>query len=359
MNKYNLDLLKQLNEEYRNNEIVEKPWTYERDEQIERAEKRVRELNQKIPLKGLQILEIGCGNGFLCDALSRLYDCDSTGVDLTSYDYWKEFTERNPRVHYVQGNMCNGDLLKDMKFDLILSYVVWEHMWNPFEGLLAAKNHLKENGLFYLYAWQYRSARASHLYRQIFFPYPHLLFDDELLVEYALSAGADPEYVYANYSVNKVTYGTYKEYFRLLGFTIQDEKLRFRPLDVEFYKRFEDKLGRYPIFDLTLDSFALILKNDGKVEDSAPLGVGEILVETKAPLVGDTVLINIPTVGSNLEYAWDIFIEERKISFVKWNKDNCVTFVPEEIGAYRVKCYVRKIGGSKRTVRWSDSIHVK
>ena len=95
------------------------------------------------------------------------------------------------------------------------------------------------------------------------------------------------------------------------------------------------------------------------MEDMPPLGVGEVLVSTKTPLVGDTVHVNIPTVGFDLEYAWDIFIEENEIGVIKWNNENQISFVSEKSGDYKLKCYVRKRGGTKRTVRWSDFIHVK
>ena len=46
----------------------------------------------------------------------------------------------------------------------------------------------------------------------------------------------------------------------MAGFTIEMVNFTERPLDEEFYKRFEDVLGRYPKWDLTKEFFVAVLR---------------------------------------------------------------------------------------------------
>jgi hypothetical protein len=61
-------------------------------------------------------------------------------------------------------------------------------MKNPYAMLHQAEKILKKGGLFYIHANQYRSAIASHLYRQIYFPWPHLIFEDDIVIKFALAS---------------------------------------------------------------------------------------------------------------------------------------------------------------------------
>jgi hypothetical protein len=48
-----------------------------------------------------------------------------------------------------------------------------------------------------------------------------------------------------------------------LGFEIVQLKRRVVPIDVGFYLRFEDVLGRYPALDLETDFGTLVLEKEG------------------------------------------------------------------------------------------------
>ena len=80
------------------------------------------------------------------------------------------------------------------------------------------------------------------------------------MINYALEKGAEQWFIDAFYYVNKLTYAQYKEYFDILQLEIIEEKKIIRKLDMDFYNRFEDKLWCYPVFDLELDFFHVLLK---------------------------------------------------------------------------------------------------
>ena len=323
------------------------------EEQLDNAQKRLAALNQKMPLKGLKVLEIGCGGGYCSYVLAKQYGCEVVGIDIYHNSNWDLFEETN--LKFLVCNICEDNILIGEKFDLIVSFVTWEHIKKPFEALVQAKKLLKENGKFYLYAWLYRSPMASHLYRHIFFPYPHLLFDDELVKKYALRLGVEDWWIESFYDCNKLTYAEYKEYFKILNFKIVDEVLKFRNLDVEFYKRFEDKLGLYPVYDLTLDYFAVILENVAGNIEITPCGVDEIKVLKKE---NDEIVLHLPTVDKSLEFAWDVFCNEKKVKFVKWGCESILRYIPQEKGTYKFKCYIRKTECNKRIVRISQEIEI-
>ena len=60
--------------------------------------------------------------------------------------------------------------------------------------------------------------------------------------------------------VNRLTWAQYERYFREVGFRMLALRFRETPLDEEFYRRFEDVLGRYPRWELTRDFFEVVLE---------------------------------------------------------------------------------------------------
>lgn len=356
--EYTYELIRSLNEEYSVKPLVTGFRVYTREEQLKNAAKKLESLNQKIQLRGLKVLEIGSGGGYLAYLLAEQYGCDVTGIDIHKSNTWEELQHKNLR--FLEFNICEENILAGEEFDLIVSYVAWEHIKKPFEALVQTKKLLKSDGKFYLYAWLYRSPMASHLYRNIFFPYPHLLFDDELVKKYALELGVEQSWIDSFYDCNKLTYAEYKEYFKLLGFKISDEYLKFRSLDVDFYERFEDKLGLYPVYDLTLDYFAVMLENDGGIGEMKPYGIGDIVIkESACRLMGQEIEVKLPAIDKDLEYAWDILCNGEKIAYVKWGENSTLKYTPEKEGSYIFKSYIRKQGCNARTVRKSKEVIIR
>ena len=260
INKYDMDLFESLNQEYRSKPTVPYPPQLNSHEyKMKEAEELINKISTIVDFKDKKVLEIGCGGGYVSRVLARKYGSIVTGVDLYMDKAWEELGyEEN--LKFVVCDLTQKNPFGAEKFDLIISLAVWEHIRHPFKMLEVCTNLIKNEGQIFIRANQYRSAIASHLYRTIYFPYPQLLFADELIIEYCLKNGVAKEYIDTFYFVNKVTYGTYKEYFKKLDLEIKQEFLNKRNLDIDFYRRFEDKLGLYPIFDLELDFFNVLLE---------------------------------------------------------------------------------------------------
>ena len=87
---------------------------------------------EKKPLKGIKVLDIGCGGGLLCEPMARM-GADVLGIDVV---------EKNIKVASLHAKKMNldikyrhisaEDLLKEkVAFDVVLNMDVIEHVENP------------------------------------------------------------------------------------------------------------------------------------------------------------------------------------------------------------------------------------
>ena len=257
--KYDIHLFEQLNEEYRSKPIQTSFPQYDPDSQLKTARSRLAHLSTLVSLDGKRVLEIGCGRGYVCRLLASQYNCSVVGIDIREYAEWDGPKTGFAGLDYRMVDLARENPFAAESFDVVISYAVWEHIVHPFTILKECCEILKPLGAIYMYANQHCSAIASHLYRDIFFPFPHLLFDRDIIEEWLLKKGISRSGIPWSYHVNKLTYAHYKEYFRILGLCIEHERLVTRKIDTDFYNRFKDKLELYPKFDLELDFFEVLL----------------------------------------------------------------------------------------------------
>lgn len=95
----------------------------------------------------LEVLEIGTGSGFFLDfAHERFPNSRFSGVE---YDerLLAETAARATHADLIQGNAENFDLGKG-RFDLVVSFQVIEHLYNPGAMLDNVRAHLKPGGIF-------------------------------------------------------------------------------------------------------------------------------------------------------------------------------------------------------------------
>ncbi len=245
--RYDLDLFLELNEQYRSKPVVPAPRSLDGKSLLATSQRRAADLDRRLGgIRGARILEVGCGRGHFCRVLADEFGCAVSGVDIQEYPEWTERPDLSLHRHDIAS--MDNDFLGT--FDFIVSYAVWEHVEHPYTALRATHDLLRGDGKMYLYANLYRGPQASHRYRDIFFPWPHLLFSDDVIRDFYASRGEPPR---GAAWVNKLTYAHYQEYFDLVGFDVEQTWVSQKPLDEEFYHRFEDVLGRYPEFDLVRD----------------------------------------------------------------------------------------------------------
>ncbi|USO01165.1 MAG: bifunctional 2-polyprenyl-6-hydroxyphenol methylase/3-demethylubiquinol 3-O-methyltransferase UbiG [Alphaproteobacteria bacterium] len=96
-------------------------------------------------LKGMRILDVGCGGGVLCEALTR---CGAlvVGVDAspTSIAIAREHAEKNTlAITYVEGEVADIQ----GEFDLVIAFEVIEHVTDPSEFLRAIQARIASGGV--------------------------------------------------------------------------------------------------------------------------------------------------------------------------------------------------------------------
>jgi SAM-dependent methyltransferase len=252
--KYGIDLFKKLNLEYASKPLVPIARTFDtpalKKEGRGRTDVLVNHFAKvtKVALAGKRVLEIGCGRGNTAFELAGKTGCSVVGVDIVQSPIWPEYESANVSFHKLDISTEGCESLG--QFDFIYSFAVWEHMRHPFAALKAARSLLSASGFMYMSANLYRGPKASHRYREVYFPWPHLLFENDVFEEYYKSIarrGGTPAWV------NKLVAAEYLCYFDLVGLEAKKVWYSMTKFDEDFYNRFEDKLGCYPKFDLERD----------------------------------------------------------------------------------------------------------
>jgi 2-polyprenyl-3-methyl-5-hydroxy-6-metoxy-1,4-benzoquinol methylase len=256
MTRFDLELFVALNDEYAVTPLVRRPRSLKLDGLAEAARTRLAGVEQAgVPLRRRRVLEVGCGAGALSRVLAEEYDCDVVGLDIVAKPSWE--TLRGPRLDLRVLDISTEDSSALGQFDAIVSFVVLEHVAHPYAMLTAVERLLRPGGRAYLSANLYRGPMASHRYREVFFPWPHLLFGEHVFTEFYEQVhgrrGMGPSWV------NKMTHAHYEMYLSRIGFTRHATHVSPSNFDEAFYERFEDVLGRYPRYDLSHDFLHLIL----------------------------------------------------------------------------------------------------
>ena len=255
VHRFDIELFEQLNEEYRTKPIWPSPPLYDPATLSSRAYKRLMEVHSVIDLADKRVLEVGCGTGYDVWYLAHYFGSDAHGMDVATHAGWDQLVGEKVHLHWA--DITEPHPLPHGHFDRVISFVVWEHITHPFRALQEVYRLLKPGGLCWLHANLDRGPVASHLYREIFFPWPHLLFSDEVIREFYRRHGLEER---GTAWVNKLTWAQYERYFELIGFRVRMVQFKERPLDTEFVRRFAFVLDRYPTFDLTKDFFTAVLE---------------------------------------------------------------------------------------------------
>jgi SAM-dependent methyltransferase len=250
-----LVLLEELNEEYRSKPLVPEPPRYDQATLESRARSRLLEVHGSIDLADRRVLELGCGAGFEVWYVGHQFRADAWGVDVVERAAWELLSDE--RTHFLCADLAIDSPFEPDFFDRVISFSVLEHVVHPYSMLAELYRIMRPGALAWMTGNLHRGPRASHLYRELYFPFPHLLFSDDVIRQYRTKHHGRP----AGASwVNRLTWAQYEDYFREIGFAIRSLWFSETPLDERFYERFEGILARYPKWDLTKDFFHVVVE---------------------------------------------------------------------------------------------------
>jgi SAM-dependent methyltransferase len=253
--RYDVALFEQLNAEYATRSVAATAPRYDADAITERSRRRLTGLHERIGLAGKTVLEVGCGAGYEVWHLGHHFGCDAWGIDITPRTAWPLLA--GPRVHLVEGDIASGTALPPDTFERVISFTVWEHITRPVEAIHELHRVMRPGALAVIRANLYRGPTASHLAREVAFPFPHLLFQDDVIAEALAKTGRITR---GAAWVNRLTWEQYEAAFLAAGFRIRSLAFDHYPLDEAFHARFEDVLGRYPRQDLERGFFQVTLE---------------------------------------------------------------------------------------------------
>jgi SAM-dependent methyltransferase len=252
---YDVALLEELNEEYKNRRLVPEPRSLTSEALGAASKDRVVWAHHAVDLADKTVLEVGCGNGYELWSMAHNLGADAYGVDIQQPDCWEDLV--GDRVHLQRADLTEHNPFAENMFDRVVSYTVWEHVLHPHQLLEETFRIMKPGGLQWLRANLWAGPMASHRYREIYFPWPHHLFSDDVIAEWDAKNGRGPE---GSAWVNKLTWNHYERYIHDIGFRLRALSFTKADWDEEFYQRFEDVLGRVPRWDLERDFFTAVLE---------------------------------------------------------------------------------------------------
>jgi SAM-dependent methyltransferase len=252
---YDVELFVALNDEYADRPLRPAPPRYDEASMRDRARRRLLAVHRSIDLADKRVLEFGCGGGFEIWTISHSFGSEGWGIDITARKAWQTLADE--RTHLIEADIVVDRPYAADFFDRVVSFTVFEHVEHPYASLAELYRVLKPGGLAYIKANLHRGPMASHRYREVTFPFPHLLFTDDVFRAFYRRRGM-PELNAA--WVNRLTWSQYEDYFARIGFRIRSLHFSETPLDEVFYRRFEGILGRYPRTDLTRDFFEVVLE---------------------------------------------------------------------------------------------------
>ena len=239
-----------------------------RDKARRHVELIVRALGLDGDFTGKTVLELGTGRGWLAHAIATEGGAERViGIDVAPADEWQQLA--HPRLTYATGDLARDRLVDPRTVDHVVSTAVFEHITRPIEMLRQIRRALRPGGSAWLRFNLHASAIASHRYDTVNFPWPHLLFDDHVLDSYFAKHGIRDSARHTERAgrfawVNALSLAHYLEACREVRLRVVSLHRRVRPIDIDFYLRFESILGRYPALDLETDFATLVVERPAR-----------------------------------------------------------------------------------------------
>ena len=116
---------------------------------LEKISNHFKREDEDLPLKGLKLLDIGCGGGLIAEPMSRL-GANVTGIDasLNNIKIAETHSKKNNlKINYL--NTSPEQFPNDQEFDIILNLEIIEHVEDVDLYFKSCAKLLKKNGIMF------------------------------------------------------------------------------------------------------------------------------------------------------------------------------------------------------------------
>jgi glycosyltransferase involved in cell wall biosynthesis/SAM-dependent methyltransferase len=159
--------------------------------------------------KGLNILDLGCGSGYLCRKFSKVGSGNVVGIDI---NLPVDYDESGEGLQFLRIDLNEKDWVRSLlgaitleRFDLILAFDIVEHLNAPFEFLKSVQTLLSDSGSLVL------TTPNTNSWERLFFPTTwsgakdadHLTLFNIYSLQFLLQRAGLPS-VYLHAKVNKL-----------------------------------------------------------------------------------------------------------------------------------------------------------
>lgn len=121
-------------------------------------------------LKGLKVLDFGCGEGYISAEMSK------RGASVVAYDIVPPLEFNGVKIAENQ-----NDVMDSGPYNLVLAYDVFDHMESPMKGMSFCSNVIDKNGELMIRMHPWCSRHGGHLFQAINKAFIHMIgTDDEL-----------------------------------------------------------------------------------------------------------------------------------------------------------------------------------
>ena len=231
---------------------------------------RFKKIYSQLDFKGKDVLDFGCGCGAL--GLETILNKEAKSlVGLDLHTEWIKFAKQNLEVNYPQLQdkvsffNCGIDMLpENMKFDLIISKEVFEHVDDLGSAINSMKGRLRSGGMIISgFGPLYNSPLGHHKRFTFKFPFAHIFFTEKYLFKKLNGVKKDIEYKnLSDLGLNGLSFRKYKEIL-LKDNDLEIVAFKTNVSDRRFINIFFILLSKIPFLSeyFTHNIYCILLKN--------------------------------------------------------------------------------------------------
>lgn len=217
------------------------------EDKTERAE-GILELIVSRDLKGVNFLDMGCGEGHVAAKAAEKGASMSVGYDIKSPN------KLDPQENLILTNDWSK-VLENAPYEAVLIYDVLDHVSDetPVEVLERTKSVLSPTGKIYVRCHPWCGRHGAHLYRKLNKAFIHVVFTDEELLEMGIPNDEPNQLV-------KSPLAEYRSWFKNAKLKVVEENIsstnpeqffsKTKEVSDRITKRFGMKRGKFPAFQM-------------------------------------------------------------------------------------------------------------